>query len=50
MQQLEDALNVSLCGKFLISVATMCIAAFSIVTVQYNKSWRLILLFQITIL
>jgi hypothetical protein len=39
MQQLEDALNVSLCGKFLISVATMCIAAFSIVTVQYNNSW-----------
>jgi len=40
MQQLEDALNVSLCGHFLILLVAMCIAAFSVVTVQYNKSWR----------
>jgi hypothetical protein len=37
MQQLEDALNIGLCGHFLISLATMCFAAFSVVTVQYNK-------------
>jgi len=36
MQQLEDALNVSLCGHFLIALATMCFAAFSVVTVQYK--------------
>jgi hypothetical protein len=34
MQQLEDALNVSLCGHFLIVLATMCFAAFSVVTVR----------------
>ena len=38
MQQLEDALNVSLCGHFLIMLVTMCFAAFSVVTVRYNKS------------
>jgi len=38
MQQLEDALNFSLCGYFLILMATMCFTAFSAVTVQYNKS------------
>ncbi|GFG41080.1 hypothetical protein Cfor_07917, partial [Coptotermes formosanus] len=32
MQQLEDALNVGLCGHFLILLATMCFAAFSLVT------------------
>jgi len=37
MQQLEDALNVSLCGHFLIALATMCFAAFSVITVQYRK-------------
>ncbi|GFG33607.1 hypothetical protein Cfor_08705 [Coptotermes formosanus] len=37
MQQLEDALNVGLCGHFLILLATMCFAAFSVVTVQYSK-------------
>jgi hypothetical protein len=37
MQQMENALNISLCGHFLIMLATMCFAAFSIVTVQYNK-------------
>jgi len=34
MQQLEDALNISLCGHFLILLATMCFAAFSVVMVQ----------------
>jgi hypothetical protein len=37
MQQLEDALTVSLCGQFLILLATMCFAAFSAVTVQYKN-------------
>ncbi|GFG34088.1 hypothetical protein Cfor_11250, partial [Coptotermes formosanus] len=32
MQQLEDALNVSLCGHFMLLLATMCFAAFSVVT------------------
>ena len=36
MQQLEDSLNVVLCGHFLILLATMCFAAFSTVTVQQN--------------
>ena len=37
MQQMENALNIGLCGHFLIMLATMCFAAFSVVTVQYNK-------------
>ena len=37
MQQLEVALNVGLCGHFLIMLATMCFAAFSVVTVQYEN-------------
>jgi hypothetical protein len=37
MQQLEDALNVSLCGHFLIILAALCFAAFSVVTVQYKN-------------
>jgi len=37
IQQLEDALNVSLCGHFLIMLAAMCFAAFSVVTVQYKN-------------
>jgi len=37
MQHLEEALNVSLCGHFLILVVAMCFAAFSVVTVQYKK-------------
>jgi hypothetical protein len=37
MQEVEDALNVSLCGHFLIMLATMCFAAFSVVTVQYKS-------------
>jgi len=37
MQHMEDALNVSLCGHFLIVLATMCFAAFSLVTVQYKN-------------
>jgi hypothetical protein len=37
MQQLEDALSVSLCGHLMVTLATMCFAAFSIVTVQYEK-------------
>ena len=36
MQQLEDTLNVSLCGHFLIVLAGMCFAAFSVVTVLYK--------------
>jgi hypothetical protein len=42
IQQLEDALNFSLCGHFLILLVTMCTAAFSVVTVQYNISWSFI--------
>jgi hypothetical protein len=37
MQQLEDAMNVSLCGHFVISLIAMCFAAFSVVTVQYKN-------------
>jgi len=37
MQQLEEALNVSLCGDFLIVLIGMCFAAFSVVTVSYKK-------------
>jgi hypothetical protein len=37
MQHLEDALNVSLCGHFLILLATTCFAAFSAVTVEYKR-------------
>ena len=36
MEQLEDTLNASLCGHFLIMLATMCFAAFSAVTVWYK--------------
>jgi len=39
MQQLEETLNVSVCGYFLILLAAMCIAAFSVVTVQCSRSW-----------
>ena len=34
MQQLEDALNISLCGNFLILLVAMCFSALSVVTVQ----------------
>jgi hypothetical protein len=37
MQQMEDALDVSLCGHFLILLDKMCFAAFSVVTVEYMK-------------
>jgi len=37
MQQLEDALNIGLCGHFLILLATLCMAAFSVVAVQYKE-------------
>jgi len=37
MQQLEDALNLSLCGHFLIVLVEMCFCAFSLVTVQYKN-------------
>jgi len=40
MQQLEETLNVSVCGYFLILLAAICIAALSVVTVQCRKSWR----------
>jgi len=39
MQQLEETLNVSVCGFFLISLAAMCIAAFSVVTVQFSRTF-----------
>jgi len=42
MQQLEDALNIGLCGHFLILLAILCMAAFSIVAVQYKKFCKLI--------
>jgi hypothetical protein len=48
IQQLEDALNVSLCGHFLILLATMCIAAFSGVTVSITNLG--VLLLKITVL
>jgi len=37
LQNLEDALNVSLCGHFLIVLVAMCFTAFSAVTVQYKN-------------
>jgi len=37
MQQLEDALNITLGGHFLITLAGMCFAAFSTVAVNYMK-------------
>jgi len=37
MQHLEDALNIGLCGHFLVLLATMCFAAFSAVTVRYKN-------------
>ena len=42
MQHLEDALNVSLCGHFLIVLVSMCFAAFSLVTVQYKNRCMLL--------
>jgi len=48
MQHLENALNVSLCGHFLILLATMCFTAFSAVTVQY-KNWCILLLYKILV-
>jgi hypothetical protein len=37
MQQLEDLLNIGLCGHFLVELATMCFSAFSALTVRYNN-------------
>jgi hypothetical protein len=37
MQHLEDALNICLCGHFLIMLAMMCFTAFSVVTVRYRN-------------
>jgi len=37
MQHLEDTLNIGLCGHFLVLLATMCVSAFSAVTVQYKN-------------
>jgi len=37
MHQLEETLNVCLCGYLLISLATMCFTSFSVVTVQYKN-------------
>jgi hypothetical protein len=42
MQQLEDALNIGLCGHFLILLAILCMAAFSVVAVQYEKLCKMI--------
>ena len=41
MQQLEDALNASPSGHFLIVLVAMCFTGFSVVTVQYMKSCML---------
>ena len=43
MQQLEETLNVSVCGQFLVLLAAMCIAAFSVVTVQCSRSLSFII-------
>ena len=37
MQQMESALNIGLCGHFLILLAILCMAAFSVVAVKYKK-------------
>jgi hypothetical protein len=37
MQHFEEALNVSLCGHFLILLVTMCFDAFSLVMVLYKN-------------
>ena len=42
MQQLEDSLNIGLCGHFLILLAILCMAAFSVVAVQYKKLYKMI--------
>jgi hypothetical protein len=42
MQQMEDLLNIGLCGHFLIELATMCFSAFSVVTVQNNNCFVLL--------
>jgi hypothetical protein len=42
MQQLEDSLNIGLCGHFLILLAILCMAAFSVVAVQYKKVYKMI--------
>jgi len=42
MQHLEDALNVSLCGHLLITLAAMCFTAFSAVTVRYKNCCMLL--------
>jgi hypothetical protein len=34
MEALEDAMNLPLCGLFLVSLATMCLIAFSAITVN----------------
>ena len=36
MQQMENALNIGLCGHFLLMLATMCFDAFSVVMVRYK--------------
>jgi hypothetical protein len=38
MKQMEDTLNVSVCDHILILLAEICFDAFSLVTVQYEKS------------
>jgi len=42
VQQLEDALNIGLCSHFLILLAILCMAAFSVVAVQYKKFSKII--------
>jgi hypothetical protein len=49
MQQLEDALNIGLCGHFLILLAILCMTAFSVVAVQYKQLCKMIQLININI-
>jgi len=36
MTALEDTMNITLCGLFLLYLSQICIDAFSAVTVQYS--------------
>jgi hypothetical protein len=38
MEELEDTMNLPLCGLFLILLLGMCFDAFSAVTVKYSGS------------
>jgi hypothetical protein len=38
MEALEDAMNLPLCGIFLFSLTSMCLFAFSVITVKYSHN------------